>query len=120
MAFSDPQSITIDGNATSLPRVSTRENASDYRAGDDTIALTVSNQYGRRVRRTFRIDHSKIASDPFIPAQNSKVSMSTYIVIDEPPVGYTNEEIVDITVGMLSMLTASSNAALVKLASGEN
>jgi len=120
MAFADPQSITIDGVATSLPRVSSRENASDYRAGDDSVALLVSDQYGRRTRRTFRIDHSKISADPFVPATNSKVSMSTYIVVDEPAVGYTNEEVLDIVVGMLGMLTASSNAALVKMLNGEN
>ena len=89
MAFTDPQSITISGTTTSLPRTSVGQNSGTYQSSDGLIVLTASHAYGRRTRRVIRVDHSKITSDPYIPAQNAKVGMSNYLVFDLPPVGYT-------------------------------
>jgi hypothetical protein len=46
--------------------------------------------------------------------------MSFYIVYDLPRVGYTAAEALAVSSGLIAMLTASSNAALVKLLGGEN
>lgn len=120
MAFSDPQSITIDGSTISLPRVSTGAGTSSYRDASGLITLSASNTYGRRQRQVLRVDHSKVTSDPFIPTQNVKVSMSNYIVFDRPPAGYTNEEALDIWVGLQTLAGASSNAIITKLLGGES
>lgn len=120
MAFSDPQSITISGTAISLPRVSTGENNSKYLSSDGLVDLTAASQYGRRTRRTLRIDHSKITADPFIPAQNTEVSMSCYMVFDIPPAGYTNADVKAVYVGFNSLYTASSHALIDKLLGGES
>jgi hypothetical protein len=120
MAFTDPQSITIDGVTTPLPRVSTGVNASDYMSSDGLLKLTASHAYGRRTRRVLRFDHSKITSDPFIPANNSLVSMSNYIVFDEPVAGYTNDDVLDVYAGFKALFTASSDSAITKLLGGES
>lgn len=121
MAFADPQALAVDSRGTlNLPRVSVQENQSTYRTDDDSVELLISSQYGRRNRRTFRVNHSKISADPFIPSQNSKVSASFYVVIDEPAVGYTNAEVVQLAAGVMTALSASSFAATTKLAAGEN
>lgn len=120
MAFSDPQSITISGTTTPLPRVSTGSGNSDYASADGLIHLTASNTYGRRNRRVLRLDHAKITADPFIPANNSRVSMSNYIVFDLPPVGYTNTEALAVYTGFKTAFTATSDALITKLLGGES
>lgn len=120
MAFADPQSITISGVTTPLPRVTTGVGLADYQSADGLIHLNASNAYGRRMRRVLRVDHSKITSDPFIPANNTKVSMSNYIVFDVPVVGYTNAEALAIYTGFKTAFTASSDLLITKLLGGES
>lgn len=120
MAFTDPQSITISGNAISLPRVSSGNGNSSYQSADGLVVVTASNAYSRRTRRVLRVDHSKITADPFIPAQNSKVSMSNYIVFDLPAAGYTNAEAKAVYDGFKAMFTASTDALITKLLGGES
>jgi len=120
MAFSDPQSITISAVTTPLPRVSTGANESEYSSSDGLIDLSASSSYGNRIRRVLRVDHSKITSDPFIPAQNRQVSMSNYMVFDIPTVGYTNAEVKAVYVGFNTLYTASTHALIDKLLGGES
>jgi len=120
MAFTDPQSITIGGVTTSLPRVSNLGDGAKYSSSDGLIDLSASHAYGRRTRRVLRVDHQKITSDPFIPAQNAEVSMSNYIVFDLPKVGYTNAEALAVYNGFKTMFTASTDALITKLLGGES
>lgn len=120
MAFPDPQSVTISAVTTPLPRVSTGANESSYSSSDGLIDLSASHAYGRRTRRVLRLDHSKITADPFIPAQNTSVSMSNYIVFDVPVVGYTNAEIKAVYTGFKTLYTATSDALIDKLLGGES
>jgi len=120
MAFADPQSITISGVTTPLPRTSTGQGTSTYQSADGLIDLVGSNSYGRRTRRVLRVDHSKITSDPFIPAQNVKVSMSNYIVFDIPVAGYSNAEALAVYTGFKTAFTASSDLLITKLLGGES
>lgn len=119
MAFTDPLSITISGTPISLPRTSVRTNGSTYQSGDGLVAVRVDHNYGRRTRRVFRVDHSKIAPDPLLAA-NTKFSMSNYIVFDVPPVGYTVAEQKAVYDGLKTMLAASSDALVTKLQGGES
>jgi hypothetical protein len=120
MAFADPQSVTISAVPISLPRVSTGVGSSDYASGDGLVHMNASNAYGRRTRRVLRLDHSKITADPFIPTQNSKVSMSNYIVFDLPVAGYTNAEALAVYAGFKASFTASSDLLITKLLGGES
>lgn len=120
MAFSDPQSITISGTPISLPRVSTGQNGSEYLSADGLVKLSANSAYGRRTRRVLRVDHSKVSADVFLPSTNVKHSMSTYIVFDAPPTGYTNAEIKAIYDGFKALYTASTDALVTKLLGGES
>lgn len=119
MAFADPQSITIAGVATSLPRVNVGNNGSEYLSSDGNIKLSASSAYGRRTRRVLRVDHRKIAADP-LTSNNTEYSASIYLVVDEPKVGYTNQELLDVYTGFNSLYTATSHALISKLLGGEN
>lgn len=120
MSLSDPLSIDIGAGAVSLPRVSVGPFNSVYTAADGSIALTASHQYKNRTRRVIRVDVLKTAADPLFPAQNAPYTKSVYLVADVPKVGFTPTEVKDTALGLITLLTASTNAALVKFTQGEN
>lgn len=120
MAFTDPLSITVSGTTSSLPRISTMEDESIYQSGDGLIQVQASHDSGKRYRHLLRVNHAKLAPDPFRPTENVKVSMSNYIVFDVPVAGYTAAEQLAVYVGFQSMYTAASNALITKLLGGES
>lgn len=120
MSFADPQSITINSVAIPLPRTGSGPSQGTFTSSDGAVKMTVSHAFGRRNRRTIRIDHSKIAADPLQPSVNGRYSMSTYIVCDTPLVGYSNAEIKQIVDGLTAYLTASTGARVTQLLGGEN
>jgi hypothetical protein len=121
MSFADPQSVTINAVANSLPRTSTQGTQGVFTKDDGTRKLTVSHQYGKRTRRTIRLDDYKIAADPLTPAANVKNSMSAYLVVDLPAQGgYTVAEAKQIVDGLVGYLAASFGAKITQLLGGEN
>jgi len=115
--FADPQSITVNAVAQSLPAVSRNTNDSVYQKDDASYKLTIAHQYkAERNRFTVRIDANKIAADPLSSANNRVYSASAYIVMDKPTVGYSNTEIQQLS----SALTAwCTSANLLKVLGGE-
>lgn len=120
MAFSDPQSVTINAIANSLPRVSSGVNAGTFSKDDGTVKLSVAHAYGKRNRRTIRIDFTKVAADPFVSGVNNKYSLSAYLVVDVPVTGFTIAEQKQVVDGLTAYLTASSGARVTQLLGGEN
>jgi len=118
--YSDPQSVTINAIANSLPRVGSGINTGTFSKDDGTVRLGVSHSYGKRNRRQVRIDHKKVAPDPLVPATNVPYSLSIYLVADVPRDGYSLVEQKQIADAFLAWLTASSGANLVKFLGGES
>jgi len=121
MSLADPLSITISGVTTSLPRVSVGDDRSEYQSGDGLIRVTASHQggAGKRIRRMYRLDTSKLTADPFKPAENVQVGMAVYTVFDLPPAGYTAAEALAAFVGYKGLYGAS-DANIVKILGGES
>jgi hypothetical protein len=117
--YSDPQSVTINAVAHSLARVGASSNGGIFRKDDGTVKLSVSHTQNKRARRMIRLDHNKLASDPYVTGDNFPVSMGTYLVVDVPLLGYTITEQKQVTDGFAAFLTASSGAAVLKLLGGE-
>lgn len=120
MSFTDPASITISGSTIALPRVSVGDDRSEYTSGDGLTQLVASHDYGKRIRRMVRINTSKMAPDAFRPSENTKVSMSVYLVFDLPTAGYTPTEAKAVYDGHAAMLAAGSSAMVTKLLGGES
>jgi len=120
VSFADPQSVTISGTTTSLPRTGVGNGSSEYTSADGTIALKASSSYGNRTRRVVRIDHKKVSANEFLPDQNVTRSMSCYLVFDLPAAGYTPTEAMAIYTGFKTQLAASSDAIITKLLGGES
>lgn len=120
MSFADPQTVTINAVAQTLPRIASGVNTGSFQKDDQNVKLEVSHSYGSRTRRSIRLTHRKIAADPLISAQNIQYSMSTYMVIDTPVTGYTVAEAKQVVDALVAYLTASSGAKVTQLLGGEN
>jgi len=122
MALTDPQSITISGTPISLPRIFSSGSESAYTSGDGLVKMSVNHALVKqgRARRLLRIDHSKMTTDPFKPAENVKVSMACYVVFDLPPAGYVTSDVMAVYTGFKTLFTASSDAVITKLLGGES
>jgi len=121
MAIADPQSVTIGGVANSLPRTGSGDNHGVFTKDDRTVALKVTHSPNKtRVRRSVRLDFSKIAADPLLAGVNREASMSAFVNIDAPLVGLTVTEQKDVVKGLIAALTASTDALLIKIIGGES
>lgn len=120
MAFADPQSVTINAVANSLPRTSSGVNLGAFTKDDGLVRLSVSHSYGKRNRRVIRLDHSKIAADPLLAGVNVKAAMSCYMVMDVPVTGYTLAEAKQVVDGLVLFLTTSTGANVTKVLGGES
>jgi hypothetical protein len=118
--LADPQSLTINAIANSLPAVSRGVNQSSYRKDDGNVQLSISHTYASRTRRLARVDFSKIAADPLISANNIKYSMSAYLVVDIPVTGFTVAEAKYVVDSLTKWLTDTSGANTTKLLGGES
>lgn len=119
MAFADPQSLTIGGTATTLPRVFFEGNEGQFATADDATRLRVSNQYGRRTRRLLRIDSKKVIADPLNPNINTPVGLSVALTVDVPVQGYTVAEQKAVVDALAAWLTATSGSNVTKFLGGE-
>jgi hypothetical protein len=121
MALADPQSVTINAIANSLPRVSSGDGFGGFRKDDGSVELLASHKVGNRARHTIRLNHNKVAVDPLVSTVNRPYSMSVIVTVDTPVnQGYTNTEIKQTVEGLLGWFTASSSANLIKIIGGES
>jgi hypothetical protein len=123
MALADPQSITpTGGSAISMPRISSGALSGAFASADALTGLSVSHQVvsGGVVRHLFRIDQSKLVTDPFTPANSRYAKAYAYLVVGQPSFGYSAAECIALAGGMMTGLTATSNALLTKVVGRES
>jgi hypothetical protein len=119
--FTEPQSVTIGADTSSLPRVAFGTNSGTFQKDDASVKLTVSHAYqGKRTRRVIRLDSAKIVADPLIEDLNVESTIGVYLVVDEPKNGFSQAEKLDVVKALTTLLTASSAAATVKFLGGES
>ena len=125
MALADPMSITLNSVAVSLPKTSMVESRSVYTKDDGTVSLSVSHQdVGKgntaKKRTVIRLDTVDIAADPLVAGINREAPFEVYCVIVRPKVGITLAAQKDKVKGLLTAVTASSDAVLTKILGGES
>lgn len=109
MAFTDPQVVTINAIAKSMPRVTTEANASLYSTADEEVKMRISHQTVKdRTRRMVRIDQRVVAADPLAPTVNAYKSLGVYLVIDEPEYGFTDTAIDYVVQGFKTWLSTGN------------
>ena len=91
--LSDPQSVTINAVATSLPKTVNGTTQNVFTSADgNTFMTTKQNTTASRFRREVRLSQKKVAADP-ISGVNKELGVSVYLVIDEPRAGFSDTEI---------------------------
>lgn len=117
MAFADPQTITVATVAKTLNLILNDKTKSVYTKDDLEYTFTISHQQsGKRTRRMVRVDRKKVAADP-LTAINSEMNLGIYLVIDEPPFGFTDTEMWDVVAALSAWLT---NANVLKVLSAQH
>lgn len=120
MAFADPQSVTVNAVAQSLPRTGITDTKGVFTKDDSEYQLQVTQtNNGKRRRQAIRLSHNKTEPDPLMPSVNTALSLSVTLVLDGPTVGYTNTEKQDILDGFVAYLSASSGAKMTQMIGGE-
>jgi len=108
MAFTDPQSITINAVPYSMPRIESENTKSLYSTSDQGVKMTISHQVTKgRTRRMVRIDKRVIATDPLM-ATNQYQSLGVYVVLDVPDFGFSITDIDNVVQGFKSWLTTAN------------
>ncbi|DAD52137.1 TPA_asm: coat protein [ssRNA phage Gerhypos.1_34] len=120
MAFSDPQSVNPGSGATSLPRTGQGAASGSFKSNDGTLTMDVNHIYGKRIRRSASVALKKYASDPTISGNSVLVGATVRLTIDQPIQGFSVAELTTLVTGLITNLTASSNANVVKLLGGES
>lgn len=111
--FADPQSVTVNAVARSMPRISTKDLSATYSKDDETFKLTISHQKsGKRIRSMVRIDQRAIVPDP-LTSVNDYETLSFYFVIDRPEVGFSATEVNYLVQGLVTWLDATAVGKLV-------
>lgn len=92
--LADPQSVTINGVANSLPRVVQEALSATYQNTDESVVLTVThvNTKAGRVRSTVRLDQRKIVTSP-LDSTNDYDTTSIQFIIDRPSYGFSNLDV---------------------------
>lgn len=116
--FADPQSLTVNAVAKSLPRVSTQGRTSKYENPTEGLTLDVNHRITKtQTSRLVKVTKTKIAADPLDPTVNQSYSMSAHVVINTPVSGFTDAEQLQIVKALKDFLT---DANIGKITSGES
>ncbi len=116
--YADPQSVTVSTVAKSLARTGMAIDAGKFGTSDGAYVLSISHSSGRRNQHRARLDSNKIVTDPYSTDRNLPVSVSAYVVLDAPTVGYSTTELADQLIALADWIKSGSNAA--KLAASES
>lgn len=115
--FADPQSVTINAVAQSLPAIARTVDNSIYQKDDSTVKLTIAHQFKvERNRFTIRLDQNKTAADPLASANNKVYSQSVFLTMDKPVAGFNNADTQLLASALVAWLTSGN---LLKVLGGE-
>jgi len=107
--LTDPQSVTINAVAVSLPRTQQGPSQNLYTSVDGkTVMTTKQNTTTARFRREVRLAQTKIAADP-ISAVNKESGFSVYFVVDEPRSGVFSDTEIGYVIDALKTWLSSTN-----------
>jgi hypothetical protein len=108
MAFTDPQTLTINAVPFVCARIKSDGYRSEYEDPTSAVKMTISHQESKgRTRRMVRCDKRVVAADP-LTSVNEYKDLGCYLVIDEPEYGFTDAEI-DYVVQALAVWLSTAN-----------
>lgn len=116
--FTEPQSVTVNAATIELPRTAFGDRNGLFESVADGIRLRISHVLGKRTRRQVRFDFTKTAADPLLDGVSRQYSMSAYLVIDQPQVGFDLAETETNVKALVDWCAVAGN--LTKVTNGES
>lgn len=116
--FSDPQSLTYNSVAKSLPAITRGDDGSEYRLDDGSVryTLAISHQFKARSRVNARLTRDTTVTDPLDSSRNIATSVTVSFTVDSPIAGILPADQVYAAKMLVAWL---SDANLAKLVGGE-
>jgi hypothetical protein len=120
--LADPQSITVSGSASSLPRTSAGDNTAVYTAADGNTQMTIKHTYTskNRLRTLIRFGFRKISASPLITGTSIQYDDSISITINRDLTGYSPADVVAQMTGIVGLISASSYAFTTAVGAGQS
>lgn len=116
--FVEPLTVLVNAVSKTLPRVVAGDRKATYESTADGLTLSITHVVGKRNRHTIRLDSKKTAADPLLDGVSRAYSMSTYLVVDAPEIGFTLTEQKQIVKALTDWLGTSTNTD--KVLAGES
>lgn len=116
--LSDPITLTVNGVANSLNRISTGDLTSSYSTADESLKATIKHQRtsSDRIRTTIDVVQRKVVSDP-LTSENDYDTLTFRLLIDRPSVGWTATEVDYVNQALAGFLTTANVGKLYGLQS---
>lgn len=110
--FTDPQVVTVNAVAQSMPRVTSTGLKSVYSKVDGNWILTISHTESKdRIRSMARVDQRAVVADP-LTAVNDYETLSFYVVVDRPTYGFTQTQVDQLIAGVKTWLDTTASGKL--------
>lgn len=111
MALADPQIITVNSVAKTMPRIDNQGTHSLYQMEDQTFTLDIrhtSNRKGNKLRHRALVTFTQraIVPDP-LTTVNDYETVSISLQIDRPEAGFTATQIDQMATGLKTWLTTT-------------
>lgn len=117
MALADPQSVTVNAIAKSLPRTGMSDTSGRFMTADGKYSLTIQHSKDKKFRHVVELKFVDTVASSLVPSQNVVSETRAYLVVENPING------IDATTAgyVATALTTYANAAFItKLIGGES
>lgn len=104
----DPQVITVNAVAKSMPRITIGDRQATYVNSDETFSLKISHlkSGANRIRSMVRVDQQAVVADP-LTSVNDTETLSFYFVLDRPAFGFSATQCDQLIAGLKTWLDTS-------------
>jgi hypothetical protein len=110
--FTDPQTITINAVAKTMPCVERVGKSALYQLADESFKFRISHQPAKdRVRSMARLDQGLVVENPLTEV-NDLETAGIYIVLDRPLQGFTLAQLEYMRAGLFAHVDATFFAKL--------
>lgn len=119
--LTDPQSVTISGTATSLPRLEERSETNVYTNRDAGVDLYVTQKVDKKtgiMRSTTSLTKTVVITDP-VTGLKSRSPYAISVSSLTPPTGVVVADVEALYDALTTALEASTKALLKKILGGE-
>jgi hypothetical protein len=105
--LTDPQTITVNAVAKTMPKVSSNGTSTQYKLADDSFRLDVSHQKSKgRIRSLAKVTQRAVVADP-LTSVNDYEELAVHVVIDRPEVGFTSTQVDQLLTGFKTWLDST-------------